>query len=83
MNKTRNARSHLNPIDHEECAFRRGYVHGIAFAIDAVRAGASDEELCNWLEKCTRWREKAGRGEPSEFIAPRFKEAKDGTREGA
>ena len=82
MSKTTNATPESNLIDHNDCAFRRGYVHGIAFAIDAVRAGASDEELCNWLEKCMRWREKAGRGEPSEFIAPRFKEGMDGTREG-
>jgi hypothetical protein len=65
--------------DGEELAFRRGYVHGIAFAIDAVAAGATVDQLNDWLDRCEAWRQSFARGEQSESIAPRFKEATDGT----
>lgn len=68
--------------DGEESSFRRGYVHGIAFAIDAVVAGATVEELNLWLDRCQKWREGLARGERTEWIAPRFKEATDGTANG-
>lgn len=69
-------------IDGEELSFRRGYVHGIAFAIDAVAAGATVDQLNDWLDRCEAWRQSFARGEESEWIAPRFKEATDGTSGG-
>lgn len=64
----------------DEASFRRGYVHGIAFAIDAVASGATVAELNEWLARCQQWRESLSLCDGTEWIPPRFKEARNGTR---
>lgn len=44
-----------------ECAYRRGYVHGYARAVDDREANATFAEQCEQVNALQAWRESDGR----------------------
>ncbi len=48
-----------------ETSYRRGFHQGVAAALEAVRAGFTDEKLARWENRVYVWRRKNHRGKPA------------------
>lgn len=57
-------------VDENEMAFRRGYVHALAYASDAVKAGMDAEGLAEWCDRCQSWRSEYAKGNTTEWLPP-------------
>jgi hypothetical protein len=56
--------------DMEECAFRRGVVHGMVLAANGVRLGMGAGDLGFWVEVLQEWRNVYASGRDLSFRIP-------------
>lgn len=72
----------MHPDFYVECAYRRGFVHALSAATDAVRSGATAEQIAEWCDRAQDWRDTyGGSSEPPRCTLNRA-EATDGTPQG-
>lgn len=57
-------------VNLEEMSFRRGFVHAVFAAVEAVESGATRKQLSDWAWRCQEWRLKYASQVDTQHIPP-------------